>query len=309
MPNPCAMYTDIESVGASHNLGLSPAPMGWTQPQIGPQSSVSVMPSHPDFAPVPSPRACVLEMKGINKSFGSQKVLSDLDFELPEGQTTVVLGPSGCGKSVMLKHIIGLIRPDAGEVWFQNKRIDRLSEREIKWVRLQIGLLFQLSALFDSMTVRQNLEFPLDEHMDLTDSQRRDKVHEALDVVDMLGSDHKLPAQLSGGQKKRVALARAIITKPSVILYDEPTTGLDPMRAKGIDELIVRLKERLGVTSLVVTHDLVSARRVADRIVMMDQGTIVAEGTFEQLRDSKNAFVARFFADAGSAAYAPRMNA
>ncbi len=261
------------------------------------------MPKHPDLAPEAKTRSSVLKMQGITKSFGTQKVLSNLDFELAEGQTTVVLGPSGCGKSVMLKHIIGLIRPDAGKIWFQDKRIDNLKERELKWVRLQIGLLFQLSALFDSMTVQQNLEFPLNEHMDLTEAERLDKVEEALDMVDMLGSGHKLPAQLSGGQKKRVALARAIITKPSVILYDEPTTGLDPMRAKGIDELIVRLKERLGVTSLVVTHDLVSARRVADHIVVINEGSIVAEGSFEQLRESKNAFVARFFADAGSAAY------
>jgi phospholipid/cholesterol/gamma-HCH transport system ATP-binding protein len=267
------------------------------------------MPNHPDLALSTQTQTSILKIRGLAKSFGTQKVLSDLNFDLVEGQTTVVLGPSGCGKSVMLKHIIGLIRPDAGKIWFKDKRIDNLSERELKWARLQIGLLFQLSALFDSMTVRQNLEFPLDEHLDLSDAERRDKVAEALDMVDMLGSEQKLPAQLSGGQKKRVALARAIITKPSVILYDEPTTGLDPMRAKGIDELIVRLKDRLGVTSLVVTHDLVSARRVADHIVVMNEGNIVAEGSFEQLRESKNAFVARFFADAGSAAYAPGMNA
>ena len=267
------------------------------------------MPNQPDLALTTQTAQSVLRIRGLGKSFGAQKVLSDLNFELAEGKTTVVLGPSGCGKSVMLKHIIGLIRPDAGTITFQDKRIDNLSERDLKWVRLQIGLLFQLSALFDSMTVRQNLEFPLDEHMDLSDAEKRDKVEEALDMVDMLGSEHKLPAQLSGGQKKRVALARAIITKPSVILYDEPTTGLDPMRAKGIDELIVRLKERLGVTSLVVTHDLVSARRVADHIVVMNQGNIIAEGSFEELRESKNAFVARFFADAGSAAYAPGIEA
>ncbi len=244
----------------------------------------------------------ILSIKGLCKSYSDQKVLCGLDFELPEGQTTVVLGPSGCGKSVMLKHIIGLIRPDAGEIWFDGQRIDTLHERQMKWVRQRIGLLFQLSALFDSMTVLQNLEFPLTEHTDMTATERASQVAEALEMVDMAGVEHKLPAELSGGQKKRVALARALIIRPSVILYDEPTTGLDPVRAKGIDELVVRLKDRLGVTSLVVTHDLVSARRVADRIVMMNGGRAVAEGTFDELRRSEDPFVSGFFDSAGSAA-------
>lgn len=246
----------------------------------------------------------ILQIKGLQKSFGGVPVLTGLDLELPEGQTTVVLGPSGCGKSVMLKHIIGLIRPDAGEIWFDGERIDRLHEREMKRIRQRIGLLFQLSALFDSMTVRQNLEFPLVEQKRLSSAQLADQVAEALDMVDMAGSEHKLPAELSGGQKKRIALARAIIVRPAVVLYDEPTTGLDPVRAKGIDELVVRLKNRLGVTSLVVTHDIVSARRVADRMVMMDAGSVIAQGTYEELRASAHPLVAAYFESAGSAAMA-----
>lgn len=247
----------------------------------------------------PSP---ILQIKGLRKSFAGVPVLTGLDLELPEGQTTVVLGPSGCGKSVMLKHIIGLIRPDAGEIWFDGERIDRLHEREMKRIRRRIGLLFQLSALFDSMTVRQNLEFPLVEQKKMSSAQMADQVAEALDMVDMAGSEHKLPAELSGGQKKRVALARAIIVHPAVVLYDEPTTGLDPVRAKGIDELVVRLKDRLGVTSLVVTHDIVSARRVADRMVMMDAGRVIAQGSYEELRASAHPLVAAYFESAGSAA-------
>lgn len=257
---------------------------------------------HPDRSDAAESSAPILSLRGLGKSFSGQKVLSGLDFELPEGQTTVVLGPSGCGKSVMLKHIIGLIRPDEGEIWFDGQRIDNLHERQMKWVRQRIGLLFQLSALFDSMTVKQNLEFPLTEHTKMDEGERARQVAEALDMVDMAGSEGKLPSQLSGGQKKRVALARALIIRPSVILYDEPTTGLDPIRAKGIDELVVRLKDRLGVTSLVVTHDLVSARRVADRIVMMNEGRAVAEGTFDELRHSDDEFVSGFFDSAGSAA-------
>jgi phospholipid/cholesterol/gamma-HCH transport system ATP-binding protein len=241
----------------------------------------------------------VVRLTGVRKSFGDQEVLRGVDLELPAHQTTVVLGPSGCGKSVMLKHIVGLLRPDAGEVWFHDTRIDTLPERALAEVRRIVGFLFQLSALFDSMTVEQNLEFPLREHTTLSHTQRREKVAEALDMVDMAGSQAKLPAQLSGGQKKRIALARAIMLEPEVILYDEPTTGLDPERAEDIDRLVVKLKDRLGVTSLVVTHDMVSARRVADRVVMLDQGRVIAEGGFASLARSSDPRVGRFFRAAG----------
>ena len=254
-------------------------------------------PAPPVVRPVGQP---LLKITGLRKSFAGITVLDGLDLELPEGQTTVVLGPSGCGKSVMLKHIVGLIRPDAGEIWFSNTRIDSLSERRMKQVRLRIALLFQMGALFDSMTVAENLAFPLLEHMQWTAQRRADEVAEALEMVDMAGTQNKLPAELSGGQRKRVALARAFILRPSVILYDEPTTGLDPIRAKGIDELVGRLKNRLGVTSLVVTHDLVSAKRIADRIVMMNAGRVVAEGTYDELSRRKDGYIQRFFEAAGA---------
>lgn len=242
----------------------------------------------------------IIRLASLRKAFGDQEVLRGLDLELPEGQTTVVLGPSGCGKSVMLKHIVGLLRPDAGEVWFRDTRVDTLPERALAGVRRDVGFLFQLSALFDSMTVAQNLEFPLREHTPLTTAQRREKIAEALDMVDMAGSQAKLPAQLSGGQKKRIALARSIMLEPAVILYDEPTTGLDPERAEDIDGLVIKLKHRLGVTNLVVTHDMVSARRVADRVVMLDQGRAIAEGSFAELALSSDPRVGRFFRAAGA---------
>ena len=243
----------------------------------------------------------IVRIRGLEKSFGTQKVLRGTTIDLPRGQTTVVLGPSGCGKSVMLKHIVGLLRPDAGEIWVGESRVDRLSERQLADIRLRVGLLFQLSALFDSMTVAENLDFPVREQRRGSPEERAEKIREALDMVDMAGSEHKLPSELSGGQKKRVALARAIMLEPEIILYDEPTTGLDPERAKDIDELVIRLNERLGVTSLVVTHDLVSARRVADRIVMLDEGRVIAEGSFEELASSNNARVRSFFEAAGAA--------
>ncbi|MGP1272481.1 MAG: ABC transporter ATP-binding protein [Phycisphaerales bacterium] len=248
-----------------------------------------------------APDQAVVRIRGLRKSFGPQEVLRGVDLDLPLGQTTVVLGPSGCGKSVMLKHIVGLLRPDAGEIWFKDQRVDRLSERALEAIRLRVGLLFQLSALFDSMTVAENLDFPVREHARGTPADRADRIAAALEMVDMQGSEHKLPAELSGGQKKRVALARAIMLEPEVILYDEPTTGLDPERAKDIDELVIKLSERLGVTSLVVTHDMVSARRVADRMVMLDQGRVLAEGTFDELAGSRNARVRSFFEAAGPA--------
>lgn len=244
----------------------------------------------------------VIRLKGVHKAFDGAPVLRGVDLELPKGQTTVVVGPSGCGKSVMLKHIVGLLRPDSGEVWFHETRIDQLPETKLGPVRTRIGFLFQLSALFDSLTVGENLAFPLREGGLAAGSDLDDRVAEALEMVDMAGNQHKLPAELSGGQKKRVALARAIMLQPEVMLYDEPTTGLDPERAKGIDELVVRLKDRLGVTGLVVTHDIVSARRVADRIVMLDKGTVIAKGSFEDLVGSGEERVQSFFEAAGHAA-------
>lgn len=248
-------------------------------------------PDRTETTPTPAVR-----LAGVTKSFGSQTVLDRLDLNLERARTTVVLGPSGCGKSVMLKHIVGLLRPDAGEVWVEGRRIDTLSEREMVEARLAVGLLFQMGALFDSMTVQQNLEFPLREHLRLDRGEMTRRVDDALATVDMGGSNNKLPAQLSGGQRKRVALARAVVMRPRILLYDEPTTGLDPIRAKGIDDLINKLTREHGMTSLVVTHDLTSARHVADRMVMLSGGRIVADGSYEDLATSDEPFVRSFLA-------------
>ncbi len=248
-----------------------------------------------DAAPHP-----LLQFKGVHKAFGSVPVLDGVSLDVPRGQTTVVLGPSGSGKSVLLKHAVGLLQPDAGEVHYDGLRVDTLREHQWGRVRRKIGFVFQMAALFDSMTVLENLAFPLREHTDLTSRQRKEKVHAALERVDLAGVEGKVPGELSGGQRKRVGLARAIMLEPELVLYDEPTTGLDPVRAAGIDGLINRLRADLGVTSLVVTHDLTSAQRVADRVVLLHGGVVHAVGTMDQLRSHEDPIVRRFL-NAGDA--------
>jgi phospholipid/cholesterol/gamma-HCH transport system ATP-binding protein len=236
----------------------------------------------------------IVRLVGASKSFDGVQVLRDLTLHFPEGRTTVVMGPSGCGKTVMLKHIVGLIRPDRGEVWYGDTRISTLNDARLVPVRLQFGYLFQHGALFDSMSVRDNVSFPLLEHTRQPWRQREERVRTVLRMVGMGGSFDKMPAELSGGQRKRVALARAIVLEPRVMLYDEPTTGLDPIRADIINQLIRKLQRELRVTSIVVTHDLQGAFRVADHMVMLYDGTVVIQGPPEELRDSTDPTVRRF---------------
>lgn len=238
----------------------------------------------------------IVRFVGVHKSFGRQHVLKGVDLEFESGKTTVVLGPSGVGKSVILKHIVGLIRPDQGEVWFRDKRVDRMSQKELDGIRQQIGFLFQMAALFDSMTVEENVAFPLIEHTQFTRRERAERVSRALEVVGLDGLQHKMPAELSGGQKKRVGLARAIMLHPALMLYDEPTTGLDPVRSDGINELILQLRRELGVSGIVVTHDLASARKVADQLVMIYDGRIIAKGAFSEIARAEDPRVRHFLA-------------
>ncbi|MGB0716244.1 MAG: ABC transporter ATP-binding protein [Phycisphaerae bacterium] len=233
-------------------------------------------------------RPVVVKLKDVHKAFGPQIVLDGVNLEMYEGQTTVIIGESGAGKSVILKHIVRLLRPDSGEVFFRDKRIDDLSERELVAIRPRFGFLFQLSALFDSMSVADNVAFPLREHTRKKQAEIEKIVKEKLNMVGLDGTQHKYPAELSGGQKKRVALARAIAVDPELILYDEPTTGLDPPRSDEINELILKLQRELGVTSVVVTHDMASANKVADRIVMLYKGRFIFDGTNESIQSSSD---------------------
>ncbi len=236
----------------------------------------------------------LVELHGIHKSFGPLTVLEGVDLAFERGKTTVVLGPSGTGKSVMLKHIVGLLRPDAGQVFFDGRRIDTLGEAEFVPLRKRIGFLFQMGALFDSMTVGENVAFPLAQHTDLNESQREDKAELLLRQVGLPEVQHKMPGELSGGQRKRVALARAVALEPDLILYDEPTTGLDPIRADVINELIVALRDHTHVTGIVVTHDMQSANKVGDRMVLLHQGKVLADAEPDAFRHSENPRVQRF---------------
>ncbi|MFZ9915313.1 MAG: ABC transporter ATP-binding protein [Phycisphaerales bacterium] len=244
-------------------------------------------------APAGSPAAPV-RVEGLIKSFGRKRVLHGVTLAFPRGMTTVVLGPSGCGKSVMLKHLVGLLRPDRGEVYFEGERIDRLSERRLGPIRRQFGFLFQQGALFDSMTVGENVAFPLRELHGGPPYDEDAQVRRVLRLVGLEQTIDQSPNELSGGQQKRVALARAIVLRPKVVLYDEPTTGLDPIRSDVINELILKLQRELLVTSIVVTHDLTSAFKVADHMVMMHEGSVVLEGTPDEFRRTDHSVVRRF---------------
>lgn len=236
----------------------------------------------------------IIELKNLHKRFGHHRVLDDVSLNVEEGKCLVILGASGSGKSVMLKHMVGLLRPDRGEVWFKGERVDTLPERTLMQVRKHFGFLFQMGALFDSANVFDNVGFPLVEHTKYPPEKVARIVAEKLSLVGLDGVQHKMPAELSGGQRKRVALARAIALEPEVILYDEPTTGLDPIRSDVINELIIKLESQLKVTSIVVTHDMNSAFKVADRMVMLHEGKLIFDGTPEQIQRAEEPIVKRF---------------
>ncbi len=240
----------------------------------------------------------IIELRGVSKAFGRQRVLDQVNLAIEPRKCTVIIGRSGSGKSVLLKHIVGLLRPDRGEIWFDGKRIDRLGDRQLADIRRQISFVFQLNALFDSLSVGENVAFPLIEGATrrLARARIKEIVDNRLELVGLAGFQHKRPAQLSGGEKKRVALARALAMDPPprVILYDEPTAGLDPQRSDAINKLIVALQREQQVTSVVVTHDMKSAAEVGDRVLMLWEGRFVADGPPDALAQCADAHVRRF---------------
>jgi phospholipid/cholesterol/gamma-HCH transport system ATP-binding protein len=236
----------------------------------------------------------MIEVRDLQKSFGGQLVLDSAGFKIENGESVAIIGRSGSGKSVLLKHLIGLLQPDRGAVLIDGENIVPMNERQLLRVRRKFGMLFQSAALFDSMTVAENVAFGLRRHEHLTEAEISRHVAETLEMVDLPGTEDKKPAELSGGMRKRVGLARAIIYEPQIVLYDEPTTGLDPIVSDSIDQLILRVRDRLKVTTVVVTHDMRTARRVGQRVLMLHNKKIYANGTPDQIFDSLDPVVRQF---------------
>ena len=235
-----------------------------------------------------------IELMNVHKAFGERKVLQGFTLSIPEGQTISIIGASGSGKSVVLKHMVGLLRPDEGEVWVDGDNVGRVGRESLYRMRRNVGYVFQFAALFDSMTIAQNVGMGLKRMDDYSDERIAERVRECLSLVDLEGSGDRFPAELSGGQRKRVGLARAIATEPTYILYDEPTTGLDPVTTAVIDALIIRMSDELGVTGVVVTHDMKSAFRISDRVAMLYDGMIRFEGTPDEVQACADPIVKGF---------------
>lgn len=235
----------------------------------------------------------MIRVVDLSKSFGGLRVLDDLRLEVETGETVAVLGRSGTGKSVLLKHVAGLLEPDRGEVWIGEERLSGASRKSVQGLRLQMGYVFQTGGLFDSLTVGENLRLALRRH-GVPEDEAEDRLRRTLETVELTGQEGRYPGELSGGMRKRAAVARAVAPRPRYLLYDEPTTGLDPVTTALIDELVVRLQEELEATSIVVTHDLTSAFRVADRLAMLHRGAVRASGTPEEIRESADPVVRAF---------------
>lgn len=244
------------------------------------------------------PGEVVIDIRGLKKSFGDKHVLKNINLQVKRGENVVILGRSGTGKSVTIQCIVGLLTQDKGDVKVFGDEVSAMNDDELKKLRIKTGFLFQSGALYDSMTVRENMEFPLTRVLKIKDQREIDKrVEEALESVGLLDAIDKLPADLSGGMRKRAGLARTIIVKPEIILYDEPTTGLDPITSREITDLILNIQKKYKTTSLIITHDMSCARMASNRVLIMDNGEYIAEGSFNELHKSHNEIVASFFKD------------
>ncbi|MBI2401080.1 MAG: ABC transporter ATP-binding protein [Deltaproteobacteria bacterium] len=236
----------------------------------------------------------MIKISNLKKFFGTKRVLDGVDLEIDKGKITVIIGRSGEGKSVLIKHIIGLLRPDDGQIFLEGQEISSMSERDWGEVRKRFGMLFQGAALFDSMTVGENVGFPLKEHTDLADEDIMKIVGDKLRRVGLVGVEHMMPAELSGGMKKRVGLARAIVMDPEIVLFDEPTTGLDPIMSDSIADLVLDTQRSLQTTYILITHDIPFTYKIADKIAMLHEGRIIEQGTVEEMKNNPNPVVKQF---------------
>lgn len=249
---------------------------------------------HPAVCKRPSGEI-VVEMEGIEVSFGKKEVLKGMDLWLKKGENLVVIGKSGSGKSVLIKCLIGLLEPDKGQIKVLGKEIAHLDNKSLNRLRKKLGFLFQSAALYDSMTVRENLEFPLRDLPDISEEEVDSSVEEALEGVGLLDAIDKMPSELSGGMRKRVGLARTLMLKPEIILYDEPTTGLDPITGREISKLIRVVQEKYNTSSIIITHDIECAKITADRMIVLRNGVCAADGTFEEIKKSQDEWIHSFF--------------
>jgi phospholipid/cholesterol/gamma-HCH transport system ATP-binding protein len=243
-----------------------------------------------------------IRVRGLNKTFGVQHVLRGVDLDIERGRTNIIIGGSGQGKSVLMKHLMGLLHPDSGEIWVDGVDVVPFSDAEMGKLRRKFGMVFQYAALFDSMNVVENIAFPLVERYNLSRDEIMERVRDLLrrlDLAQVDGIERKIPPELSGGQRKRVGLARALIDRPEILLYDEPTTGLDPVATKNVDEMIRQTADDFGVTSVVISHDMASTFRIGDRISMLHQGTIVVTGTPEEVLASRHPALREFVETSG----------
>jgi phospholipid/cholesterol/gamma-HCH transport system ATP-binding protein len=256
--------------------------------------------SAPDEVSAKDPRWQV-RIRGLKKKFArtGMEVLRGVDLDIERSRVNVVIGGSGTGKSVLIKHVIGLLKPDVGHIWVDGVDVPTLNDTEIAKFRRKFGMVFQTAALFDSLTVEENVAFPLVEHTKQSKDEVRARVDDKLAALGLQGSNKKFPGELSGGMRKRVGLARALVLEPEIVLYDEPTTGLDPLATENVDRMIMDVMDRFKVTSIVISHDMASVFRIADRIAMLAEGVIAAAGTADEIRDTDNDYVRRFITTSG----------
>jgi len=273
--------------------GSQPAPDAPVVPD-GPRRT------HGDPQPLgsgPPPDDIAIELRDIHKAFGPKKILEGATVSIPKGTSVVVMGGSGTGKSVTIKHVVQLLKPDKGEVWVLGKQVETLPQDEMDALRLRIGYLFQSGALFDSMSVFENMSFVLERHTEMNEKERSERILETLDWVNLKGAEKQYPSELSGGQRKRAGLARSIVLQPEIMLYDEPTTGLDPVSVRVVSDLINRLRDERGITSISITHDLVCAEIISDYIYFLDNRRFETQGTLAEVARADTPFIKEFFAD------------